>query len=73
MRIIEDEDAYEVMIDDKRIEGFIHGDKCDKCTNNLIYYNKYDAFFCAYCNQWEEDNCGDANCEFCYNRPETPL
>lgn len=27
----------------------------------------------AYCNQWEEGNCGDVNCEFCYNRPERPL
>lgn len=73
MKITENDDTYEVIIDNKRIEGFIYDDKCKKCNNLLIYYKIYDAFFCAYCNEWVEDNCGDINCEFCKGRPERPL
>jgi hypothetical protein len=73
MRIIEDEKTCDVIIDGTRIEGFIWDKKCKICDNLLIYYDKYDAFFCACCNEWVEPKCGDVNCQYCKNRPEKPL
>lgn len=73
MRIFEDDDTCEVVIGDKRIDGFIFDEKCKKCSNFIIHYEKYDAFFCAYCNEWTEKACGDPDCEYCKNRPEKPL
>ncbi len=49
MRIIEDIDNDEVIINDIRIEGSIADEKCSKCDNFLILYEKYDSYFCAYC------------------------
>lgn len=64
MRIIEDINNDEVIINDIRIEGFIADDKCSKCGNFLIMYKKYDSYFCAYCNEWTERKCGDPYCFF---------
>ena len=49
MKIIEDIDKNEVIINDIRIEGSIADEKCPKCNNFLILYEKYDSYFCAYC------------------------
>lgn len=73
MRIIEDDNTCEVLIDDIRIEGFIHDEKCKKCNNFIIHHEKYDAYFCAYCNEWLEEKCGDPHCEYCKSRPDRPL
>ncbi|NLK23159.1 MAG: hypothetical protein GX309_04030 [Clostridiales bacterium] len=73
MKIFEDLESDEVIINNKRIEGFILDEKCSKCDNFLILYEKYDAYFCAYCNEWKEDTCGNSNCEFCRDRPDKPL
>lgn len=76
MKVIEDNDTCEVIIDDKLIDGFkgfICDEKCKKCNNPLIYYEKYDAFFCAYCNEWVEEKCENPYCEYCKNRPDRPL
>ncbi len=73
MKVIEDFETDEVIIDDIRIAGFISDDKCSICDNYLIYYEKYDAFFCAYCNEWTGFKCSDNNCEFCKDRPERPF
>ncbi len=73
MRIFEDEKNDEVIIDDIRIKGFILDDRCSKCNNLLIINEDYDAYFCAYCNEWVEDTCGDPNCMFCKDRPKKPL
>jgi len=73
IKIIEDENSGEVIIDNIRIGGFIYDEKCKKCNNFLVYYEKYDAFFCAYCNEWVESKCRDKECEFCKSRPEKPL
>lgn len=73
MRIIEDIDNDEVIINDIRIEGFIGDRKCPKCNNFEIYYKKYDAYFCAHCNEWIEDKCKDSNCFYCNDRPQRPL
>ena len=39
----------------------------------IIQIQEYDAACCPLCNEWLEINCGDPNCEFCFNRPTTPL
>ncbi len=73
MEIFEDTDNEIVIINNVKIEGFMLEEECDKCNNFLILYEKYDAYFCAYCNEWKEDTCGSTNCEFCKDRPERPL
>ena len=73
MKIFEDDDSCDVIIDGTRIEGYIFDEKCKKCGNFIIYYDRYDAFFCAYCNMWTNQQCGDVDCEYCKNRPEKPL
>ncbi len=74
MKIIEVYDNDKLIINGNEIDGFIYDeDKCEKCNNSLIYSEKYDAIFCAYCNEWIERRCGDPNCDFCKDRPDTPL
>ena len=47
---------------------------CSKCNKKtLYYYELYDAFFCASCNEWHDKTCGDASCDYCNNRPDRPL
>ncbi|AYO31667.1 hypothetical protein D2962_14630 [Biomaibacter acetigenes] len=60
-------------MDDKKIEGFISDERCKRCNKFLIHYDRYDAFFCAFCNIWTEGKCSDPSCQFCRNRPERPL
>ena len=47
--------------------------RCYKCSGGTIYYDKFDAYFCAYCNLWLEKRCGDASCGYCASRPDRPL
>ncbi|OPH47322.1 hypothetical protein BC351_11715 [Paenibacillus ferrarius] len=57
-----------------QIGGVIVGNKkCEKCENAIIYYDRYDHEFCAYCNTWLKAACGDLTCYFCGNRPSKPL
>lgn len=37
-----------------------------------IYHKKHDAYFCEDCDQWLEDACEDADCQFCPTRPNRP-
>lgn len=39
----------------------------------LVYYEDFDAYFCAQCNNWTESKCSDPDCTYCPNRPEKPL
>jgi len=52
--------------------GSISVKKCAECEGLLLYFDKYDALCCPRCNLWHDSMCGDVNCEFCANRPETP-
>lgn len=45
---------------------------CDKCHRNLDYSETFDAYYCAYCNDWKESLCGDKDCMFCVKRPKIP-
>jgi primosomal protein N' len=45
---------------------------CKKCKNLFTYSKKRDAYFCKFCDRWEEIDCLDESCQFCKNRPEKP-
>jgi DNA-directed RNA polymerase subunit RPC12/RpoP len=47
--------------------------KCNLCQSTVLYHETFDTYFCAYCNTWLEKKCGDINCVYCQNRPDTPL
>ena len=48
--------------------------KCPFCGEECtFYYYKYDAACCLYCDTWLEKACGDPNCTYCRNRPDSPL
>jgi len=40
--------------------------------NRSEYSEDFDAYYCPECNKWLETKCGNANCEFCNNRPDNP-
>jgi hypothetical protein len=37
------------------------------------YSEQYDAYYDEDTNQWLESQCDDPECEYCVNRPATPL
>ena len=70
----ENENKGIVIIEKQEIEGFIDESKtCPKCSENQVYYDDYDSFFCPHCNNWLESACNDPSCEFCRSRPKKPL
>ncbi len=69
----EDETDGIIEIDGRRIEGWIDEKPCPTCSKATAYYDRFDAFFCDYCNNWLDSNCGDSTCEYCKNRPDKPL
>jgi hypothetical protein len=73
MNLVEDEEKNVVIINGSEIDGFIHDEICPQCSENRIYFEDYDAFFCASCNVWLESTCSDVNCEYCKIRPDKPL
>lgn len=40
--------------------------------HHRIYSAKYDAVYCADCDEWLEGKCPDRECEYCSVRPEKP-
>jgi hypothetical protein len=55
------------------ITGFIREEKCDKCSNFLVYNDIFDADFCPDCNEWKDIRCPDTNCDTCKSRPSKPV
>jgi hypothetical protein len=45
------------------------------CGPNCVasHSEDYDAYYCENCNEWLESACDDPTCEYCINRPLTPL
>lgn len=63
-----------VTIDDIEFYGGIQQEShCTTCKSNLIYYDRFDSYFCPKCNRWTESKCDDPHCRYCPNRPEKPL
>jgi ribosomal protein S27E len=71
--VIEDEERGVVIVDGVEIEGHVEDIRCPACDERKIYYDRYDAYFCAVCNSWLESNCGDPECDYCRDRPAAPL
>jgi hypothetical protein len=71
--VIENEENDVLVINGLKFEGFIDDAVCEKCSERRIYSSRYDAYFCAQCNEWMEDACKDPSCEFCAYRPFKPL
>lgn len=46
--------------------------RCRECGSFLDYEEKWDAYFCDTCDNWQENKCLDVKCWFCVNRPEKP-
>lgn len=42
-------------------------------NEDIVYSEKYDAYYNAKTNAWVEDKCDDPTCEYCINRPDKPL
>ena len=72
MSVVKDEGGT-LLINGKNYEGFVDDGFCSKCSEQRIYSDQYDAFFCAGCNEWSEDVCNDPNCGYCNGRPWKPL
>ena len=49
----------------------INPNYCD-CGSKKKYSEEYDTYYCESCNIWLEDECDDAGCEFCKDRPKKP-
>jgi hypothetical protein len=72
MEVIETDTG--VIIAGFKIDGFLdRAQYCPVCKSHLVYYEDYDAYFCPSCNIWTEVKCGDPECMYCPNRPDTPL
>jgi hypothetical protein len=53
-------------------EGRIEESECNRCGLFVIYYVKYDAYFCPFCREWLDRQCSDPECEYCRPRPSVP-
>lgn len=62
-----------IKVGNYELQGFVSDEKCTKCGQNKVYYDKYDTLFCPDCNVWLESRCSDPNCENCSTRPDKPL
>lgn len=63
-----------VIIDGLEISGAIQKkQQCPACQSPIIYDDSFDSYFCAICNEWQEETCDDPNCHYCVQRPERPL
>lgn len=72
MKIVEKDG--QVIIDSFELYGQIEQHNfCSQCKSNLVYYDKFDTYFCPNCNSWTESKCSDPQCKYCPSRPEYPL
>jgi hypothetical protein len=72
--VTQDRERHIVNVDGFELSGWIEEDRrCPKCDASQIYYDDYDAYFCATCNAWLESRCSDASCSYCRQRPDQPL
>jgi len=40
---------------------------CSTCQSSFLRDEKFDSYFCASCNKWQEETCDDENCKYCKN------
>lgn len=46
--------------------------RCRFCKREPVRSKRFDAMYCADCDVWLEDGCGDRTCWFCNDRPLRP-
>lgn len=58
----------------EEVDGFPDDERqCDLCGQVRFYHDKFDAYFCAFCNRWLETSCSDPYCDYCKARSKSPL
>ena len=69
-----DNDAT-VTIDSRRaMSGYLTPkEPCPTCGFVTTFSLGFWSPFCANCNKWLKEGCGEADCLFCMYRPEVPL
>ena len=56
-----------------KLMGWHSSSICPKCGQQTIFQiDEYDSWCCITCNEWLDTTCGDPNCPFCSQRPQTP-
>lgn len=45
---------------------------CNKCGEKETLFEAVDSWGCIKCDEWKEDKCKDADCEFCTTRKDKP-
>lgn len=45
---------------------------CPECGGKTKRNEKYDVYFCAACDVYSEERCGDTKCFYCSRRPDRP-
>ncbi|BAK16340.1 hypothetical protein SSIL_1917 [Solibacillus silvestris StLB046] len=46
---------------------------CKQCKSNLVFFDKFDTYFCLKGNSWTDSKCSDPHWKYCPSRPEYPL
>jgi ribosomal protein L37AE/L43A len=69
----EDQRRAVVRVGRHELRGFVDENPCPNCGARRVYHEKHDAYFCPHCNRWLEGPCSDPSCEYCLERPDTPL
>ena len=46
---------------------------CRRCDGDLLRSRRHDCRYCPHCNLWAKATCLKADCQWCRNRPKTPL
>jgi hypothetical protein len=69
---IQELDEDTLVINNIEIDGWIDDENCEFCKCQRCYSERYDVYFCPYCNCWLESRCDDPECHFCKDRPRFP-
>ena len=62
--LVENKERDVLLINGQEFNGFIDDVGCQKCAHLRIYSFEYDAYFFFFFNEWLEEACNDASCEF---------
>ena len=48
-------------------------DYCNRCGQQLLMSDEFDALYCGRCNRWVDSKCSDPRCVYCSKRPARPV
>ena len=73
-RMTENDNDATVTINGRIMSGYLTPDEpCADCGSTTAFSLGYWSPFCATCNKWLKECCGDPECLFCMYRPDVPL